>query len=49
MKTGLMDELTAQFAGYGTEVIDRGETDGCETLMRKMLRTIQEKKSHYLS
>lgn len=43
METGLMDELTAQFTGFGTEVINRGETDGCEMLMRKMLRTMREK------
>lgn len=46
METGLMDELTAQFTGFGTEVTKRGETDGREMLLRKMLRTIQKKKSH---
>lgn len=46
MEKGLMDELTAQFTGFGTEVTKRGETDGREMLLRKMLRTIQKKKSH---
>lgn len=49
MEAGLMDELRAQFTGFWTEVTKTGETDGCEMLMRKMLRTIQEKKLHYCS